>query len=52
MKKDGKWTEKKEDGKKKVEEEDKHLSPLKRIFNYGASFFYSGEEKGEKTEGK
>ena len=50
MKKDGEWTEKKEDGKKKVEEEDTHLSPLKRIFSPLKRIF-SSEEKG-KTEGK
>ena len=50
MKKDGEWTEKKEDGKKKVEEEEK-LSPLKNLFNPLKRLF-SSEEKGKKQKEK
>merc|ERR1712081_70310 len=51
MKKDGEWTEKKEDGKKKVEEEDKHLSPLKNLFNPLKRLF-SSEDKVKKQKEK
>merc|ERR1712025_1291220 len=50
MKKDGEGTEMKEDGKKKVEEEDK-LSPLKNLFNPLKRLF-SSEEKGKKQKEK